>query len=52
MQRLYKSSARRGSWRPTIMRADAEAIQIEGPQRGKKGGNKESMQRIYKSNDP
>ena len=32
MQRLYKSRARKERRRASLKRADAEAIQIEGPQ--------------------
>ena len=42
MQRLYISRARGGKTRATMKRADAEAVQIKGPQRKETGGNNES----------
>ena len=42
MQRLYKLEARRGRKRARITRADAEAIQIKGPQREEKAEPEES----------
>ena len=42
MQRLYIPSARIERRRATIKKADAEGIQIKGPQREEKGDNEES----------
>ena len=40
MQRLYRSRVLRGRRRATIKTADAEALQIKGPQREGTGDNK------------
>ena len=47
MKRLCKSRACRGRRRATIKRADAEAIQIKGPQKEEKGDNKGTGCRGY-----
>ena len=52
MQRLYKFKTLGGRRGAAIKRADAEAIQIKGPQREEKGDNKDHGRRGYTNQGP